>query len=176
MFKNKVAVVTGGASGIGEATALKFASLGASVAILDMNEAKGTTLVARIKAQGGSGIYVDCDVSDEASVMNAMVKVISVYDRIDFAYNNAGIGGEFAKVQDYPTDDWDKVMAINLKGVFLCMKHEIPFILKQKTGAIVNCASLLSTVAYENDSAYVASKFGVLGLKKMRHLNMHQQV
>lgn len=165
-FKDKVALVTGGASGIGKATVLKFASLGASVAILDMDNAGGTALVDGIRKSGGTALFVRCDVSDEANVMDAMVRVVSVYGHLDFAYNNAGIGGEFAKVEDYPTGDWDKVMAINLKGVFLCMKHEIPFILKQGKGAIVNCASLFSSVAYENDSAYVTSKFGVLGLTK----------
>lgn len=166
MFKNKVAIITGGASGIGKETALKFASLGASVVVMDMNETAGKSLVEGINKRAGSALYISCNVSDETSVIDAIDRVISVYGRIDYAYNNAGVGGEFAKVENYPTDDWDKVIAINLKGVFLCMKHQIPFILKQKNGAIVNCASLLSTVAYENDSAYVASKFAVLGLTK----------
>jgi NAD(P)-dependent dehydrogenase (short-subunit alcohol dehydrogenase family) len=166
MFKNKVAVVTGGASGIGRATVLKFAALGANVALLDMDDVMAIRVVEDINKSGGNARFVHCNVSEESSVMDAMDNVISIYGRIDYAYNNAGVGGEFAKVEDYPTDDWDVVMAINLKGVFLCMKHEIPYILKQHKGAIVNCASLLSKVAYENDSAYVASKFGVLGLTK----------
>jgi NAD(P)-dependent dehydrogenase (short-subunit alcohol dehydrogenase family) len=166
MFNGKVAIVTGGVSGIGKATVLKFVAEGASVAILDLDEKAGAQFVKHIKEGGGEALFVRCDVSDEESVKNAIGKVINTYDRLDYAYNNAGIGGEFAKVEKYPTDDWDKVMAINLRGVFLCMKYEIPHILKQSRGAIVNCASLLSMVASENDSAYVASKFAVLGLTK----------
>jgi NAD(P)-dependent dehydrogenase (short-subunit alcohol dehydrogenase family) len=166
MFKNKVAIVTGAASGIGKATAIKFAALGARVVVMDMNESAGKALVESIGKKAGSALFVSCNVCEEPSVIDAMDRVISVYGRIDYAYNNAGVGGEFAKVENYPTDDWDKVMAVNLRGVFLCMKHQIPFMLQQEKAAIVNCASLLSTVAYENDSAYVASKFAVLGLTK----------
>jgi NAD(P)-dependent dehydrogenase (short-subunit alcohol dehydrogenase family) len=166
MFTGKVAIVTGGVSGIGKATVLKFIAEGASVAILDLDEKAGVQLTEAIGRNGGKAMFVNCDVSNEESVKEAIGKVVDMYGRLDYAYNNAGIGGEFAKVENYPADDWDKVMAINLKGVFLCMKYEIPHILKQGKGAIVNCASLLSTVASENDSAYVASKFGVLGLTK----------
>ncbi len=166
MFKGKVALVTGGVSGIGKATVLKFIKEEASVAILDLNITEGAQLTEEIRRDGGDAIFVWCDISKEQSIKDAIEKVVDSYGRLDYAYNNAGIGGEFAKVENYPTDDWDKVMAINLRGVFLCMKYEIPHILKQGKGAIVNCASLLSTVASENDSAYVASKFGVLGLTK----------
>jgi len=159
-------LVTGGSSGIGAAVVAKFSSLGAAVAIIDMNDEKGKALANKINEEGGNAAYFRCDVSNEKEVQDTMNKVVEKFGRLDYAYNNAGIGGEFAPVHEYPTDDWDKVMAINLKAVFLCMKYEIPHILKQGKGAIVNCASLLSTVAYENDSAYVASKFGVLGLTK----------
>jgi NAD(P)-dependent dehydrogenase (short-subunit alcohol dehydrogenase family) len=166
MFTGKVAIITGGVSGIGKATVLKFITEGASVAILDLDERAGVQFTETIRSGGGKAIFVNCDVSNEESVKEAIGKVVDIYGRLDYAYNNAGIGGEFAKVENYPTDDWDKVMAVNLRGVFLCMKYEIPYILKQEKGAIVNCASLLSTVASENDSAYVASKFAVLGLTK----------
>lgn len=166
IFHNKVALVTGASSGIGKATAIQFADRGAKVALLDVDPVAGDVLAREIIANKGSAMYIRCDVSNENDVRNAMSEILSHFGRLDYAYNNAGIGGEFAKVQDYPTDDWDKVMAINLKGVFLCMKYEIPLILKQGKGSIVNCASLLSTVASENDSAYVASKHGVLGLTK----------
>ena len=166
MFRDKVAIVTGGASGIGKATVLKFIAEGAKVAILDLDNNQAVQFTQEIRKKGGDAIFIECDVSDENSVKHAIEKVIGSFGRLDYAYNNAGIGGEFAKVEDYPTDDWDKVMAINLRGVFLCMKYEIPHILKQEKGAIVNCASLLSTVASANDSAYVASKFAVLGLTK----------
>jgi len=165
-FQNKVALITGASSGIGRATALKFSDLGAKIALLDVSASAGNELAEQIKGRGGFPAFVPCDVRDEQNVKEAVEKVMSVFGRLDYAYNNAGIGGEFARVEDYPTDDWDKVMSVNLRGVFLCMKYEIPQILKHGRGAIVNCASLLSTVAYENDSAYVASKFGVLGLTK----------
>jgi len=166
MFKGKVAIVTGGVSGIGKATVLKFVEEGARVAILDTSRAGGIDIAEQIRSKGGDVVYVWCDMESEDSIKQAVETVISTFGRLDYAYNNAGIGGEFARVEDYPTSDWDKVMSINLRGVFLCMKYEIPHILKQGKGAIVNCASLLSTVASENDSAYVASKFGVLGLTK----------
>ena len=165
-FKGKVAIVTGGASGIGKATALKFAKYGAAVAILDIDNNTAGDVMIELGKKGADYLFVECDVANEDSVQKAIEAVISKYGRLDFAYNNAGIGGEFAKVENYLTSDWDKVMAVNLKGVFLCMKHQIPHILKRGGGAIVNCASILSTVCYENDSAYVASKFAVLGLTK----------
>jgi NAD(P)-dependent dehydrogenase (short-subunit alcohol dehydrogenase family) len=163
--KGKVAIVTGGASGIGEATVWKFIEAGAGVGILDINDDAANKLVDEIKSKGGNAFYKHCDMLSEDSIKSSIDEIAAAFGRIDYAYNNAGIGGDFAKIQDYPTDNWDMVMAINLRAVFLCMKYEIPHILKQK-GAIVNCASVLSTVAYMNDSAYVASKFGVLGLTK----------
>ena len=165
-FKGKVAIITGGASGIGKATALKFAEYGATVAIFDIDNNAAGEVILEMERKGADYLFVKCDVANEESVKTAIDTVIYKYGRLDFAYNNAGIGGEFAKVENYPTADWDKVMAVNLKGVFLCMKHQIPHILKRGGGAIVNCASILSTVCYENDSAYVASKFAVLGLTK----------
>ena len=164
--KGKVAIVTGGASGIGEATVWKFIEAGASVGILDINDAAAGKLVAEIESNGGTAKYVHCNMLGEDSIKNAINEITETFGRLDYAYNNAGIGGDFAKIENYPTDNWDTVMAINLRAVFLCMKHQIPHILKQQKGAIVNCASVLSTVAYMNDSAYVASKFGVLGLTK----------
>ncbi|MEO6981166.1 MAG: SDR family oxidoreductase [Mucilaginibacter sp.] len=164
--KDKVAVVTGGASGIGEATVWKFIEAGAAVGILDINDAAANQLVAEIESKGGAAKYVHCDMLSEGSIKTSTDEIAATFGRLDYAYNNAGIGGDFAKIQDYPTDNWDTVMAVNLRAVFLCMKYQIPHILKQQKGAIVNCASVLSTVAFMNDSAYVASKFGVLGLTK----------
>lgn len=162
----KAALVTGGASGIGRATVLKFISAGAKVAILDVDDKAANTVLEEVTSLHGTAIFVSCDMKSEESIKNAVDEVVNRFGRLDYAYNNAGIGGDFAKVEDYPTDNWDLVMAINLRAVFLCMKYEIPHILKQGEGAIVNCASILSMVAYQNDSAYVASKFGVLGLTK----------
>lgn len=164
--KGKVAIVTGGASGIGEATVWKFIEAGASVGILDINDDAANKLVAEIKNKNGNAIYKHCDMLSEDSIKSSIGEIAAIFGRLDYAYNNAGIGGDFAKIEDYPTDNWDMVMAVNLRAVFLCMKYQIPHILEQQKGAIVNCASVLSTVAYMNDSAYVASKFGVLGLTK----------
>lgn len=166
MQAEKVALITGGCSGIGKAVALQFAAMGVSVAILDNSMEADNNVISQINEKKGKAAFFQCDVSREEEVKQSINAAADHFGRIDYAYNNAGIGGAFAKVADFSTEDWDKVMSINLRGVFLCMKYEIPHILKQPKGAIVNCASLLSTVAYENDSAYVASKFGVLGLTK----------
>lgn len=165
-FKDRVALVTGGGSGIGRHTCFTFAENGARVAVIDSNEEKGLETVESIRSQNGEAWFFKCDVSKEEEVQLMINTVYKRFDRLDFAYNNAGIGGDFANVESYPVNDWDLVMNINLKGIFLCMKYEIPAILKTGKGAIVNCASLLSTVTYENDSAYVASKYAVLGLTK----------
>ncbi|MBS1532279.1 MAG: SDR family NAD(P)-dependent oxidoreductase, partial [Bacteroidetes bacterium] len=154
---DKVALVTGGASGIGRATATKFAEAGAHVAILDVNPSAGEDLAKAINSNGGSAHYINCDLRHEKEIQTAIGEIVKVFGRLDYAYNNAGIGGEFAKVERYPTLDWDDVMSINLRSVFLCMKYEIPHILNSK-GAIVNCASVLGTLASAEDSAYVASK------------------
>jgi len=165
-FKDKVAIVTGGGSGIGKETSMLFASYGAKIAVIDNRNIEGLQTSEMIKQAGGESTFFPCDVSDEINVKETMANIERTYGSIDYAYNNAGIGGGFGKIQDYATPDWDLVMQINLKGVFLCMKYEIPAMLRSGKGAIVNCASVLSTVCYENDSAYVASKFGVLGLTK----------
>lgn len=163
-FKNKVCMITGGCSGIGLAVAKKFGKQGAKLVIVDKN--KNASVISGLKTAKQEVLFINADVTNEKEVKAAIKKIDSVYGALDYAYNNAGVGGEFAKVEDYPLSDWNKVIAINLTGVFLCMKYQIPLMLKSKTAAIVNCASLLSIVAYENDSAYVASKFGVLGLTK----------
>ena len=164
-FKEKVVLITGGASGIGKATCLKFSEQGSKVVIVDMNEVSGKELEKQISDKGGEAVFVSCDLTIEEEIKSAIEVAIKRFNRLDFAYNNAGYGGKSGNIENYPVDDWDKVMNINLKAVFLCMKYEIPHILKQG-GAIVNCASVLSEVVNEDDSAYVASKFGVLGLTK----------
>ena len=165
-FYDKVALVTGGCSGIGKAALLQFATCGACVVIVDRNPSLPIDLKDELEKMEAKYLFLSCDVCNESEVSAAIESTIKKFGRLDYAYNNAGVGGDFALVENYPTADWDFVMNVNLKGVFLCMKYEIPAILKSGGGAIVNCASLLSTVASEQDSAYVASKFGVLGLTK----------
>lgn len=166
-FTGKVVFITGAASGIGRATAIKFAACGAHVAVADLARFESSDTVDVIRKNGGSAAFFSCDVSDEGQVESAIAKVVDTFGRLDFAYNNAGVGGAFGLVEDYPVDDWDHVFRVNLRGVFLCMKYEIAAIRKTAgTGCVVNCASVLSTVCYKYDSAYVASKFAVLGLTK----------
>lgn len=162
-FEGKVALVTGGARGIGQACAVAFARRGASVAVCDIDEYSEET-VSLIEKMGGKAIYIRMDVSDPQSVQEGIKKTISTFGRLDFAHNNAGVRA-VALTADLSEEDWRRVIDINLTGVFLCMKYEIPEILKTK-GAIVNTASIWGmTGAYER-SAYVASKAGVIGLTK----------
>lgn len=165
-FQNKVALITGGSSGIGLATALRFAECGAKIAILDRQTSLSLEARQQVEKFGSEFQFFQCDITNETEVAGCVNLVVKRFGRLDFAFNSAGVGGDFALVENYPTDDWDFVMNVNLKGTFLSMKYEIPAILKSGGGAIVNCASLLSLVASEKDSAYVASKFGVLGLTK----------
>jgi NAD(P)-dependent dehydrogenase (short-subunit alcohol dehydrogenase family) len=165
-FQDKVALITGGCSGIGLASAKRFAECGARIALLDKEISLTKNSEDLLNANGSNLLTISGDVSSEEDIENAINLIVRKFGRLDFAFNSAGVGGDFALVENYPTSDWDSVMNVNLKGTFLSMKHEIPAILKSGGGAIVNCASVLSTVASENDSAYVASKFAVLGLTK----------
>jgi NAD(P)-dependent dehydrogenase (short-subunit alcohol dehydrogenase family) len=163
-FKNKVVIVTGGSSGIGSATALAFAKKGAKVAVVDW--AEGHETVNLIKEMGGEAIFIQCDVSKSAAVKAMVEKTIAAFGQLDYAYNNAGIEGTSNPTQDCTEENWDKTISINLKGIWLCMKYEIPEILKQGKGAIVNCASVAGLVGFIGLPAYVASKHGVVGLTK----------
>lgn len=163
-FKNKVALVTGGSFGIGKATAIAFAKKGAKVIIADWVENNET--LDEIAAGGGEGIFVKCDVSKTDNVKNLVAKAISTFGRLDYAFNNAGIEGISSPVQDCTEDNWDKTIGINLKGIWLCMKYEIPEMMKQGKGVIVNCASIAGLVGFPGLPAYVASKHGIIGLTK----------
>jgi NAD(P)-dependent dehydrogenase (short-subunit alcohol dehydrogenase family) len=163
-FKNKVVIVTGGSSGIGKATALLFAEKGAKVVVVDWIENEHTMKL--IKDLGGETIFVKCDVSKDSAVKAMIEKTIATFGRLDFAFNNAGIEGTSAPVQDCTEENWDKTIGVNLKGIWLCMKYEIPEMLKQGKGAIVNCSSVAGLVGFPGLPAYVASKHGVIGLTK----------
>lgn len=169
-FEYKVAIITGGASGIGRSTALAFAAQGAKVVIADVQD--GTETLELVKKAGGEGIFVKCDVSQENDVKALVEKTIQVYGRLDFGVNNAGTEGVQTTVQDLTEKDWDRTIDINLKGIWLCMKYEIPYLLKQGKGAIVNTASIAGVVGFVNMAAYVASKHAVVGLTKVAALEL----
>lgn len=177
----KVAVITGGASGIGRATALAFAREGAKLMIADMNEDGGHQTVHMITEQGGEAAFVPVDVTQARAVEALISRTVEIYGRLDCAYNNAGISGtgiagtHRALTADYPDERWYQVLAINLTGVWLCMKYEIAQMLKQGGGAIVNTASVAGLVGLTGNAAYVASKHGVVGLAKTAALEYAQQ-
>jgi NAD(P)-dependent dehydrogenase (short-subunit alcohol dehydrogenase family) len=162
----KVALVTGGSSGIGRATAQIFAREGAKVVVADVDVAGGEETVRLIKAASGEAIFVKTDVSHSAEVEAMVKKAVETYGRLDCAFNNAGIEGVIQPTVEYGEAHWDRVLAINLKGVWLCMKHEIRQMLKQGSGVIVNTASVAGLVGLPGFSAYVAAKHGVNGLTK----------
>ena len=174
-FKNKVALVTGGASGIGEACALTFARGGAKVAVVDLNDELGEKTAAAARQAGADAVYLRVDVSDPAAVEKMVADTVKAFGRVDIAVNNAGIGGELNPTGAYSIEGWRKVIDINLNGVFYCMRHEIPQMLKQGSGVIVNMTSILGTVGFANSAAYVAAKHGILGLTKTAALEYAKQ-
>lgn len=165
-LNGKVALVTGGSSGIGRATALALAREGAKVVVADVMVEGGQETVRLLTATGGQGLFVKTDVSRAAEVEALIGRAVATYGRLDCAFNNAGVEGAFVTTSEYSEADWDRVVAINLKGVWLCMKYEIAHMLRQGGGAIVNTASGAGLVGVPNLSAYVASKHGVVGLTK----------
>jgi NAD(P)-dependent dehydrogenase (short-subunit alcohol dehydrogenase family) len=166
MLKDKVTLVTGASSGIGRAIALAYARAGAKVVVSDVNVAGGEETVALIRKAGGNALFVAADVSRPADCEALVQRTVQQYGRLDIACNNAGIGGDLAPTADYPLEGWERVIGINLSGVFYCMKYQIPQMLKAGGGAIVNMASILGAVGFANAPAYAAAKHGVLGLTK----------
>lgn len=166
-FAGKVAVVTGASSSIGRACARAFTREGASVVVADVSVTGGEETVRMIHAQGGEAMFVTCDVSREADVAQMVDATVRTYGRLDCACNNAGIEGVQATTAEYPREEWDRVLAVNLTGVWLCMKHEIPAMLAHGGGAIVNMASILGVVGFATAAAYTAAKHGVVGLTKV---------
>ncbi|MBV7331964.1 glucose 1-dehydrogenase [Chloroflexi bacterium TSY] len=165
-FSGKVVVITGAGSGIGRATALRFAETGAMVFVADINEVGGRETVTQITAQSGMAKFVQTDVSDAESVNALMEAALTHSGRLDVGVNNAGIGGGWAKTADYPHQDWHRVLAVNLTGVFYCMQTQLKQMLVQGSGAIINTASIAGVRALDNAPAYTASKHGVIGLTK----------
>lgn len=164
MLKNKIAIITGAGSGIGEAIALLFARNGARVVLADQHEKEAERVAARIIMDGGSAIAFGVDVSRADDCEGLVRRTLRDFGQLDIAVNNAGIGGIAAPVGEYPIEAWDEVMGVNLRGVFLCMRHQLPAMQANKGGSIVNIASILGKVGFPMSSAYVAAKHGVVGL------------
>lgn len=165
-MKGKVGLVTGAASGIGRATALELARAKAHVTVADIDEAGGRETVERIRAEGGEADFVRCDVAVESDVEALVRHVVDQHGRLDFAHNNAGFAIGGYRVDTLPEEVWDRLMGVNLKGVWLCLKHELRVMRPQRAGAIVNTASVCGYMASANSTPYNASKHGVLGLTK----------
>ena len=166
-LEDRVALVTGGGSGIGKAAALAFSKAGAAVVVSDVDTAGGEGTTAIIRDGGGRSIFVNADVSKSDEVRALVEETISQFGGLNWAFNNAGVTVTTrTSLIDLPEDDWDRLLDINLKGVFLCMKHEIPEMLRRGGGTIVNTASTAGLVGSRGLSSYVASKHGVAGLTK----------
>jgi NAD(P)-dependent dehydrogenase (short-subunit alcohol dehydrogenase family) len=169
-MSGKVALVTGGGSGIGRATALLFAKQGAKVVVADIVVEGGKATVEMIHKAGGEALFLKVDVSKSAEVADMVAETVKKYGRLDYAANNAGIEGDNKPLADYPEDMFDRVIAVNLKSIFLCMKNEIPVMLKQGGGAIVNTASIAGLVGFAGLGPYTASKHGIVGMTKVAAL------
>ena len=165
-FTGKVALITGGGGGIGRATAIAFAKAGAKVVVVDRDVAAGEATAGIVRQQGGEAKFVAADVTKSADVANYVKETVDAYGRIDCFFNNAGIEGGLAHTADYDEAMFDQVMGVNVKGVFLGLRHVLPQLLKQKAGAVVNTASVAGLVASPGMPAYVASKHAVIGLTK----------
>jgi NAD(P)-dependent dehydrogenase (short-subunit alcohol dehydrogenase family) len=164
-FSDRVAVITGGAGGIGRAAALRLASEGAAVAVVDLPGADGDSVIREIEAIGGTAWFLPADATKSKEITKAVDEAARLGGRLDYIFNNAGINGPQARTHEYPEDDFDKVMGVNMKSVWLGMRAAIPHML-ERGGAILNTASTAGYIAYSGMSAYTASKHAVMGLTK----------
>ena len=170
-FENKVALVTGAGSGLGLETARAFAESGASVALADANEKAVHSAAEELAAHGHKILAIQCDVADDAQVEAMVERTVATFGRLDAAYNNAGVKNVAAEAAESTREDFDHVISVNLRGVWSCMKFELRQMLKQGSGAIVNCSSIGGLVAGPKRGTYQASKHGVLGLTKSAALD-----
>jgi NAD(P)-dependent dehydrogenase (short-subunit alcohol dehydrogenase family) len=174
-LENKVAIITGASSGIGKATALLFAKEGAKVIVSDIQEDLGREVVEAIKKNGGEAFFVKADTSQPKENEELVKETIKKYGKLDIAVNNAGIGGPLAPTGEYPIDGWQKVIDINLSGVFYGMHYQLAAMEKNGEGSIVNIASILGMAGTRLSPAYVAAKHGVVGLTKTTALEYAQK-
>jgi len=170
-FARKVAFVTGAANGIGRATALAFAREGASVVVADVSEQGNQETARMIEEIRGRALAVRCDVTKAEDVKAALDRTVEAFGRLNFAFNNAGVEQPITPAADLTVEEWERIIDIDLRGVFLCMKHEIPLMLKPGGGAIVNTSSGAGVVGFRGGAAYVAAKHGVVGLTKSAALD-----
>lgn len=175
LFNNQVALVTGAGSGIGRDIAYQLAREGARVVVSDINDTGGHETVARIRERAGRAIYHRADTSKASEHEALVATAVKEFGGLHVAVNNAGIGGPQAPVGEYPVDGWDKVIGINLSGVFYGMRYQVPAMLRSGGGSIINIASVLGQVGFRNSSAYVAAKHGVVGLTKAAALEYGSQ-
>src|SRR5689334_19119294 len=174
-LNNKVAIVTGGGSGIGKAISLLYSSEGAKIVVSDLNEQAGIETVNEIKSKGGEAIFVKADTSKPDDSKNVVDQAVKSFGGLHIAVNNAGIGGPLKPIGEYPIDGWEKVISINLSGVFYGLRYQIPAMLASGGGNIVNIASIMGMVGTSNSGAYVAAKHGVVGLTKAAALEYANQ-
>jgi len=174
-LENKVALVTGAGSGIGKAISLLYAKEGAKIVVSDVNEKAGNEVVSEIKSNGGEAIFVKADTSKAEDNKTMVEQAVKQFGGLQIGVNNAGIGGPISPVAEYPVDGWDKVISINLSGVFYGLRYQIPAMLKSGSGSIVNMASILGKVGTKGSAAYVAAKHGVIGLTEAAALEYADQ-
>jgi NAD(P)-dependent dehydrogenase (short-subunit alcohol dehydrogenase family) len=174
-FEGKIALVTGAGSGIGAEIARRLGAAGANVVVADLNETAASVVAAEIEKAGGTAAAVQQDVSNAQSVKRSVEFAVERFGGLHLAVNNAGIGGDQAPTADYGLEDWDKVIAINLSGVFYGLKYQLPALLSSGGGSIVNISSILGSVGSANSSGYVAAKHGVVGLTKTAALEYSPQ-
>jgi len=165
-MKNKVVLITGGNSGIGRETALLFSRRGATVVIVGRRVPEGEQTVKAIEAEGGNGVFYQADVSHANQVESLIDYIVQRFGRIDYSFNNAGVGSPSANISDFSVESWQRVLEVNLTGVFLCMKYELKQMEQQGFGVIINNASAFGFLGAPTQSAYCATKHGVLGLTK----------
>lgn len=174
-LENKVAIVTGAGSGIGKAISLLYSAEGAKVVVSDIDEKGGNETVAQIKGKGAEAIFVKADTSKPLDNEKLVEQTLKAFGALHIAVNNAGIGGPISVVGEYPVDGWEKVISINLSGVFYGLRYQIPAMLSSGGGSIVNVASILGKVGTKGSAAYVAAKHGVIGLTESAALEYASQ-